>query len=337
MPNEIRVEGQETDDSGVKNDLLANLLDDEISAAEGNNTPVGEPSEDFKALQAQVEELERERAGLLKAKQAETRKRQESIERLSQLEGAVSGILSQRQQQGMESVTENQAADARKMGIPVNYDDDGNGWIDRSGLTNVLSEYVTPYEKRINELETMLQQTSAANVAQTQAEKIKASIIGEDERYGAASGRYRAARKWVEDVVQDYATANGINTTINSGEALSTILDSSYRAEFAKQFPGLDIIDITIAEDSEDLFRRALGNIASTLDTKEEENLLAPKGMDSRFQKVMNKPSTLGNQANAKAGQLSVLEKVGNLKTQDIMELSDAQIDALLKLASTES
>jgi hypothetical protein len=59
--------------------------------------------------------------------------------------------------------------------------------------------------------------------------------------------------------------------------------------------------------------------------------------MDSRFQKVMNKPSTLGNQANAKAGQLSVLEKVGNLKTQDIMELSDAQIDALLKLASTES
>jgi hypothetical protein len=58
--------------------------------------------------------------------------------------------------------------------------------------------------------------------------------------------------------------------------------------------------------------------------------------MDSRFQKVLNKPSTLGNQANAKAGQLSVLEKVGNLKTEDIMNLTDAQIEALMELSSKE-
>jgi hypothetical protein len=58
--------------------------------------------------------------------------------------------------------------------------------------------------------------------------------------------------------------------------------------------------------------------------------------MDSRFQKVLDKPSTLGNQANAKAGQLSALEKVGNLKTEDIMNLSDAQIEALMELSSKE-
>jgi hypothetical protein len=55
--------------------------------------------------------------------------------------------------------------------------------------------------------------------------------------------------------------------------------------------------------------------------------------MDSRFQKVLDKPSALGGQANAKAGQLSVLDKLNNIGTEELMDFSDDQIDTLLKLA----
>jgi hypothetical protein len=219
------------------------------------------------------------------------------------------------------------------MGIPVTYDDDGHGWIDPNHIQSMADQLISPWAERVNELEDALQRTNAATSAQSQAEKVKASIIGEDERFGLASGKYRAARKWVEDVVADYAAENGIKGVISSSEALG-YMDQYTRNEFAKQFPEIDIIDVTIAEDSEDLFRRALSNIAEKLTPAEPTTPNA--GLDSRFQKVLNKPSSLGNQTNAKAGQLSVLERVGSLNTDDIMSLSDKQIDSLMELARKE-
>jgi hypothetical protein len=310
------------------NDLLADLLDGEIEAED--NTPAASTDE-LDALKTQVEELENANAGLLKAKQAAVRKRQDGDDRLAQLEGAVSGILSQRQQQGVESLTEAQVADARKQGIPVSYDEDGNGWIDQSLIDSML----TPYQQQITDLEAKLQRSDQTNSNVANANKVMEGIIGEDERYGPASGRYRAARKWVEEKVEDFSSANGVTRALTSGEALDHVFDAFTQSEFKKQFEGINLLDIVTAEDSEQHFRRALTGIADASATADA--LFAPKEkMESRFQKVLDKPSALGNQTNAKAGQLSVLERVGSLKTSDIMDLSDAQIDALMKLSEKE-
>jgi hypothetical protein len=321
--------------AGENNDLdLADLLNEEI-AAETDNDP--EPTvnmDDYNALKAQVEELETAKTGLLKAKQAQTLKRQGAEDRLSQVEGAINAMLSQRQQQGMESVTENEAAAARKQGIPVTYDDDGNGWIDPTVITQLTS----PYEARINELEAKLQRSDAANSAQNNAEKVMQGIIGEDERYGAASGRYRAARKWVEDQVFEFSRVNGVTQPLSSGQALDNVFADQYlQSEFAKQFEGMDLVDVVTAEDSQMNFRRTLANIADGMAPEEDDTSALPKGkMDSRFQKVLDKPSALGGQANAKAGQLSVLDKLNNISTGELMDFSDDQIDTLLKLAGKE-
>ena len=320
--------------SGEKegNDLLGDLLNDEIAAeageAEAPNT------EELSALKLQVEDLTSANAGLLKAKQAETRKRQDSSDRLNQLEGAVGTILSQRQQQGTASVSEAEAAGARAQGIPVTYDDDGNGWIDPSHVNNLVS----PYETRINELEAKLQQSNAAASATSNADKIMDGIIGENEQYGPASGRYRAARKWVEDQVFEFSSANGVQRNLTSGEALDHVFsDAMLKKEFTNQFEGIDLVDIVTAEDSQEHFRRMLSNVASATTPKDTDTLATPKEkMDSRFQKVLDKPSNLGSQANAKAGQSSIMEKVGSLSTQDIMDLGEEQIDTLMKLMGQE-
>jgi hypothetical protein len=310
-------------------DLLSDLLNDEIN--EENNADLLPSADDFRSLQKQVETLEKEKQGLLAATKEERRKRQAASERMASLEGAVTGILSQRQQQGMESLSEAESADARRQGIPVKYDDDGNAWVDPNSMAEILS----PYEQQIRDLEAKLQQTNSTASALDEAERIRQSIIGEDERYGAAAGKYRAARRWVEDAVIDFVKANNVNRSLQSGEALKYVFDAQLRKEFSDQFDGLDIVDIVIAEDSEDLFRRALVSISSTM-TPADTQTPKEEGMDSRFRKVLNKPSALGNNANAKAGSASVLEKVGNMGTADIMELSDAQIEALLKLSARE-
>ncbi len=197
-----------------------------------------------------------------------------------------------------------------------------------------MDEMLSPYQQQIRDLEAKLQQTDNRTTQLDEAERVRQSIIGEDERYGTAAGKYRAARKWVEDAVLNFANANNVNRPLQSGEALKYVFDSELRSEFADEFD-LDIVDIVIAEDSEDLFRRVLGTIA---DKMSPVDALTPKedAMDSRFQKVLNKPSTLGSNANAKAGSASVLEKVGNMNTADIMDLTDAQIEALLKLSARE-
>ena len=111
------------------------------------------------------------------------------------------------------------------------------------------------------------------------------------------------------------------------------VLDKELRDEFKELHKGLDIVDIVTAEDSQDHFRRMLSNVADVAFPKEDNT--EPR-MDSRFQKVLRKPSNLGRNANAKAGQLSVMDRVENLSPTDISKMSDKDIDTILEAMGRE-
>ena len=301
---------------------LGELLDEEGKIEEEDETNLDD-------LKEQIAALEKEKKGLLAATKDERKKRQDITAKLNQLEGAVGSILSQRQRD--EQVLENATGDTKKTGIPVDYDDDGNAWVDPDALAPIL----TPYQQKIAELEQKLQLTNSAQSAAMEAEKVKQRIIGEDERFEPAANRYRAARKWVEDAVLDFAKTNNIDRPITSGEALDYVFDKNMRSEFEEQFKDVDLVDVVVAEDSKELFRRTLDHIAASMNPSAD--LTSPKSkMDSRFQKVLNKPSALGNQANAKAGQLSIMDKIENLKSTDIVELSDEQVATLERALGRE-
>jgi hypothetical protein len=309
----------------MEKDLLSSLIEDE-----GDDEDNEDASSDIEELKLQVQALEKEKQGLLAATKAERTKRQATAGRLEQLEGAVSNMLSQRQQQGTESLTVAQATEAQNKGLPVIYDDDGNGWVDQNAVNNLIS----PYQQKVADLETKLQQVNSTQQAQDAAEKIREGIIGEDERFGFAAGKYRAARKWVEDEVFDFAKDNGVTRALTSGEALDYVFDQNLRSAFDEKFKGLDLVDIVTAEDSQDHYRRMLNNVANAMNPKDESET-GPR-MDSRFQKVLKKPSNLSGNANAKAGQLSLMDKVDNLRPQDIGNLSDKEVEVLLEAMGRE-
>jgi len=110
---------------------------------------------------------------------------------------------------------------------------------------------------------------------------------------------------------------------LTGGEALDYVFTDA--SEFNETFPGVNIADILFAEDSQYQLRTMLDNVSkgSTPELKRP---------DARFQKVLNKPSGLGANANANA-ELSVVDKAGNLSSMDIMALSDeaaAQLEAAM-------
>lgn len=300
-------------------DLLDELLADiDEPTEEDNEGGILPTNDDVKALEEKLTAVEKEKNGLLQDVKSERRKRQEMSGKLGQLTETVNGILSTRQQLAADPLS---MPGAKPDGIPVEFNDDGDGMVPKDAITDML----TPYEEEIENLKLQLQQSTNANDVQREAEQIKRSIIGEDERFETASRRYDSARRWVVDQVTDFAQDKQIGRALTSGEALDYVFDARMEEQFKTQFPGMSLVGIVTAEDSQRHYRNALAEISDALTLKEDNSAQ----IDSRFQKVLNKPSGLGSTTNAKGGELSVAEKVGSLATEDIMSLSDAQIEAL--------
>jgi hypothetical protein len=317
---------------------MVDFLDEILDGKEGEESELNDdgtnklPSnEDIKSLREEIDELNKEKHGLLQGVKAERSKRQEISGKLSQLTETVNGLLSNRDTAARKTIAD--ATDANQaQGLPVTWTKDGEGFI----KTEAIDEVLNPYKNKILELEQTLQISNNRNSANTEAEKVRRAIVGEDERYDKAYNKYQAARKWVVDQVADFAKQNNISVALSSGEALDNVFDDTdVESEFEVAFPGLDIEDIVTAEDSKRHFRKTMSNMAEAMTPGEEIDPNAKK-INSRFQKVLDKPSGLADNANAKGGNLTVMDKLESLSAEDIMNIDDATADKLLKAIGAE-
>lgn len=298
---------------------------DALDAILEDNDP-GEPQFDPKeveTLKDQIAELDKEKQGLLRGVKDERRKRQELKGRLDQVTDTVNDILSKRDQLATQ---EPKPTEAVVNGIPVEYTDDGDAFIPADKMTAITS----PYEERIQDLERQLDALATGQDQKAQAQKIMDAIVGENEAFTPAYGKYQAARQWVEDQVVDFSRRNNIQGTLTSGQALDHVFDDDLKQEFESRFANIDLVDIITAEDSTHHFRRMLSNVAESTTPKTDNQ------PDSRFQKVLNKPSGLGKSTNAKSGEIPLSERAGGMGSDDIMNLSDEQIAALEKALLNE-
>jgi hypothetical protein len=296
------------------------ILDDILM----EDDPVDEPKFDSKEmdkLKEQLADIEKEKQGLLKGVKDERRKRQELKGRLDQVTESVNDILATREQLATQEL-EKKVTEANVNGIPVEFTEDGDAFLPMEKVDAITS----PYEQKIMELEQKIEYLSAAGDQRARAQKTIETIVGENEGYGDAYNKYRSARQWVEDKVIDFQRMNNIQGTLSSGQALDHVFDDDLTQEFGSTFDGIDLVDVITAEDSTSHFRRMLSNMSERDMTPKPDNQ-----PDSRFQKVLQKPSGLGKSANAKGGEVPLSERAGNMSATDIMGLSDSQIEALEK------
>jgi hypothetical protein len=294
------------------------LLDDILLEDPQGDDPKFD-SKEMEGLKNQLAELEKEKQGLLKGVKDERRKRQELKGRLDQVTESVNDILATRDQLATQELEKK--AEATVNGIPVEFTDEGDAFLPMDKVNAITA----PYEKEINDLKQSIEYLTAAGDQRAKAQRTIETIVGKDESYGPAYNKYRSARDWVESKVVDFQRMNNIQGTLSPGQALDHVFDADLKQEFESSFDNIDLVDVVTAEESELLFERTLSNIATAMTPKTDNQ------PDSRFQKVLQKPSGLGKSANAKGGEVPLSERAGNMSSADIMNLSDAQIEALEK------
>lgn len=293
------------------------LLDDLLLDTKVDDDPPQFDPEELKDLKVSIEELEKEKQGLLRGVKDERRKRQELKGRLDEVTSTVNHILTTREEAAAQELEK--TVEAKVNGIPVEFTEDGDAFLPTEKITEITS----PYEEKIQDLETKLEQLSSAGDQRVEAQNTINSIVGEDETFAPAYGKYQSARKWVEDKVIDFQRSNNIQGTLSSGQALDHVFNDELKQEFTSTFENIDLVNVITAEDSQHHFRSMLSNVAEAMTPKPDNQ------PDSRFQKVLQKPSGLGKSANAKGGELPLSERAGNMSATDLLALSDDQIEAL--------
>lgn len=282
------------------------------------------PNEQYESLQSKLEEIERQRKGLYKELKGEREKRQELNGRLDQLTNTIQQIIDKRSQNASDN---NEAESTTVAGIQVEFTEDGEAFIPKDALASITK----PYEEKITALEQSMKSANQSQQQKQAADQLIDRLVSEDERYPDAYRAYSKARTWVNDKVIGWMEDNNLSGEMTSGQALDYVIDDDVEQEFTKRFPGMDIEHVVTAEDSQRLFRRMLNSIATASDDDTTETTKKDTRDDSKVKKLMKKPSGLGSSSNAKAGDLSVADKIADLSTDDILNLSDKQVKELEK------
>ena len=272
------------------------------------------------------EDWKRERAGLLKGITEERKKRQEFQRRLDTLTGTVNTILDKRSNQDADESGEKK----KQVAIPIEVDEEGNDVLPVDKLDVILS----PYKKEIENLRQMISANQQYTQSQTEQNRALQEILGEDEQFPKAYQKYTKARNWANQRVVEWQQDNGYSGAMTADQALDYVFTPELEAEFQEAFPGADLDSIVGM--GQRAFRKSLKSLISkTPETPSDDEPEDDKKKDrkkeeqSRFQKVLKKPSGLAESRNSKKGQLSVAERASSLSAKDFLELTDKEAEML--------
>ena len=299
----------EVDDAELEQ-AIENLDNDETEEAQ----PEPETKEETIPL-SQLESLQKERDGLLKGMKEERKKRQEFQSRLDVLTGTVNAILEKRSKGDAEP------KGAEKLSIVLETDEDGNDILPVEKLEAVLS----PYKQEIENLRQMISAQHNLTQAQTEKSNVLQQILSEDESYPKAYNKYTQAREWANTQVVEWQKDNGWSGPMSGEQAMDLVFEGELEAQFQNQFPGADL-EAVVGQSKRSL-RKALKSLAGPAPAEEET--VEEKKPDSRFQKVLQKPSGLSGARNVRSGATTVTEKLSTLSFRDISDLSDKEVAAL--------
>jgi len=291
---------------------------DELSGEEDENavTPTDDKSASTEVdLKTQLTNLEVSNKGLVKSLTAQRNLRQD-------LQGQLDGIKEALNTVRAGQVVKPAAEESGESVIPIDFDDDGNPFLDPANLTGLQSTKIAQLEAQIN---TIQNNTVAVN-QQTSEKQALEAILSEKEGYSKAYKDVSKAWDFLRnDVFDDYLTAKGLEAPKTADQAIEIALNSkSMRRKFTEKFPSLDIESVMEAHliATPRYLRKALDKAITEVESIHET-------LD------LTKPSTLAN-ANSTGGEgnESLISRIADMSTEDFNNLDEktmAKIDKLLE------
>jgi len=318
------------EDVEAKDDSSNNKTDDDLKTEQSsskNNEPTREE------LMTQIATLEKEAKGRLTDTVKSRQERSQFKQELTTLKSAVSELLDKRDGKDGKNETPKPLEEAKRK---VEFEEDESAFVDLSPVKEALKESEEKTQKQLDEIKEVNRQKELKD---QYTQEINTILDDDRETYDPAYKQLQVVIKALNDRVIEMQ-----NRTNNLGDEhgaldIDTGLDlmdgTPEEKAFKEDFPGLNLTNIARAFNSKRDFKAALNDVAATLTTNGTETDTSKIDM-KLVDEAKKKPGSLANQENRSSAGDSLLDKIGNLRTDQIMEISDAEAERLEKLMYDE-
>lgn len=305
--------------------------DDDPSQKKADDDPANKNDDPTREeLESKIALLEKEAKGRLTDTVKSRQERSQMKTELTTLKSAVSELLDKKK--GKEEKTPEPLEDPKRK---IEFTDDEKAFVDLSPVKQALDAQEEKTQKQIDEIKV----AEANRVLQERYDSEVNKVLDVDRV------KYDPAYKQLQVVIEalNNRVIEAQNRTNNLGDkkgsididvALDLLDGSPEEAAFVKDFPGLNPIHIARAFHSKRDLKEALDSIIVTLEKGDG------KADDDLDQKLIDaakeKPGSLANQENQSGRNDSLIDKITNLKTEDILNISDAEAARIEKLLLDE-
>ncbi len=302
----------------VENEEVENGEDEQTKSTETGeqetSTPEGEDQVDLKA---RLDELETANAGLIKSLSSQRGIRQDLQAQLDDIRAAINEAKGE-----TNTASETPQPDLSK--IPVEFDTEGEMYIDPKYLQNTTNPVVAGLQEELNTIKQSIDQYRGQ---QYEAQQLN-NLLNERDGYAEAYKQVSEAWKYMKDEVFDsFIARKGIAPPQTTDAAIDLVMGSQELQDiFAKKYPNVDL--------------------ESTL----EAHLIAtPRYMRKALNKALTNPGNTNEQldlsrpsslANANSGPANtpeaLLEKVSDMSMEDYEKLDASTLDKIDKLLAKQ-
>ena len=330
-----------TDDQLNEEDFFEKLLNQKVEIPTDDDPVIkkDEKVDDLKKednestveeLKTKIATLEKEAKGRLTDTVKSRQEKAQFKTELTELKTAVSSLLDKKQDLKEEPLP---LDDPKRK---IEFEEDESAYVDLSPVKSAIQKESEKTQVQIDELK----QADVVRKAKEQYDKTLNGILDIDrEKYDPAYSKLQEVIKALNDKVIDAQNRTGTMDGPEGGIDINVGLDlmdgSPEEKEFLKDFPGVNPINIARAFNSKRDLRTALDHVSETIlkdvSKNDDNKLLAEKDVEL-LKKAKAKPGSLTGQENQAGGADSLIAKITNLPTADIMELSDAEAEKVMKL-----
>lgn len=337
----------DSDNDDVDDELANALADQAKDEANDNKTGVddgddqqnddsGKDDSDNKemSLEEKLALIEKENKGLRKDIVKIRGDRREARDRFNRLHGMIEQIQKEKAgSQSDEKAGDKKSDDPLKdLKLAVEYDDDGNPYVP----ADALAEIIKGHDQKLEETKRAYLQDKAAQEQMQTVQNTIQKIVSMDDQYPNA---YRSVERALADMnqrVMEIQQEREMTGALTPGQALDLLEQEGALGEWQKQYPGMDPDIVANAFQSERQLKKALDVVAkfstnNNNDDKIDDTNKAKKSLsDAAIQdKLSKKPSTHGK--GATDARDSIVDKVGSSRSEDILNLSDKDVERLME------
>ena len=287
-------------------------------------------------LEAENAKLKKAAAGQLTDTVKSRQERSAMKTELVELRGAVTQLFNKRDSLNGEEKkpTPKPLEDPKKK---IEFEADESAFVDLGEVKTALQENKDNTQEQIDELKRL----QADQAQKSDYERTVSGILDTNRaEFDPAYQKLQEAVKSLNDKVIEVQTRTDTPGDPKTGEltvdAALDLLDGSEEEEaFKKDYPGLNPTQIARAFNSKRDLKDTLTQIATTLKPDGTKPATDSADMDL-IRRARSKPGSLSGQDNQSGAGETLLDKITNLPTESIMDISDAEADRIEKMMRDE-